>query len=95
MGIIQKKCSICGKVFTTLDNKSKYCSARAKPMTKQQLEAAGFKEANGIYDTRDWNAIRNWAEELATAVYRTGKSTRARAHSHRGIPPTIFFFGFT
>ena len=47
-------------------------------MTKQQLEAAGFKEANGIYDTRDWNAIRNWAEELATAVYRTGKSPRAR-----------------
>jgi hypothetical protein len=28
MGIIQKKCSICGKVFTTLDKKSKYCSAQ-------------------------------------------------------------------
>jgi predicted nucleic acid-binding Zn ribbon protein len=28
MVVIEKKCSVCGKVFTTLDNKSKYCSAQ-------------------------------------------------------------------
>jgi hypothetical protein len=34
--------------------------------TKLELEAAGFKETRpGVYDTRDWNAIRNWAKELA------------------------------
>jgi hypothetical protein len=37
-------------------------------MAKQQLEAAGFKETNGIYDTRDWNAIRNWAKDLTTRI---------------------------
>ena len=40
-------------------------AGKAKPAAKQQLEAAGFREANGIYDTRDWNAIRNWAQQLA------------------------------
>jgi hypothetical protein len=28
VGIIQKKCSIYGKTFTTLDNKNEYCSAQ-------------------------------------------------------------------
>ena len=33
---------------------------------KQNIEAAGFKETRpGFYDTRDWNAIRSWAKELA------------------------------
>ena len=33
---------------------------------KQVIEAAGFKEtAPDVYDTRDWNAIRSWAKELA------------------------------
>jgi len=43
-------------------------AGKAKPMAKQQLEAAGFRETNGIYDTRDWNKIRNWAKELATRI---------------------------
>ena len=34
---------------------------------KPRIEAAGFKEIEpGLYDTRDWNAIRTWAKELAT-----------------------------
>jgi hypothetical protein len=38
-------------------------------MSKQQLDAAGFKETQpGIYDTRDWDAIRSWAKELAQKV---------------------------
>jgi len=33
---------------------------------KPQLEAAGFKETEpGLYDTRDLNAIRSWAKEVA------------------------------
>gem|GEM_PF-1681192 len=37
MGIIQKKCSVCGKAFTTLDAKTKYCSAQcAKKANKKK-----------------------------------------------------------
>jgi menaquinone-dependent protoporphyrinogen oxidase len=33
---------------------------------KPQLEAAGFKETEpGLYDTRDLDAIRGWAQEVA------------------------------
>jgi hypothetical protein len=33
---------------------------------KPQLEAAGFKETEpGLYDTRNVNAIRDWAKEVA------------------------------
>jgi menaquinone-dependent protoporphyrinogen oxidase len=36
---------------------------------KPQLEEAGFKETQpGLYDTRDLNAIRNWAKELAQKI---------------------------
>jgi menaquinone-dependent protoporphyrinogen IX oxidase len=43
-------------------------AGKAKPMARQQLEAAGFEETNGNYDTRDWNAIRNWAKDLITRI---------------------------
>ena len=33
-----------------------------------ELEAAGIQEVDGVYDTRDWDAIRNWAKELAKMV---------------------------
>jgi hypothetical protein len=36
---------------------------------KPRIEAAGFKEIKpGLYDTRDWEAIRNWAKELAAGI---------------------------
>jgi menaquinone-dependent protoporphyrinogen oxidase len=36
---------------------------------KPKIEAAGFKEIKpGIYDTRNWDAIRNWAKEIAAKV---------------------------
>ncbi len=47
-------------------NKWPWWAGKTKPIVKQQLVAAGFKETNGIYDTRDWSAIRNYAKELAT-----------------------------
>jgi menaquinone-dependent protoporphyrinogen IX oxidase len=49
-------------------NRWPWWAGKAKPMAKQQLEAAGFKETKpGFYDTRDWNDIRNWAKDLATS----------------------------
>jgi menaquinone-dependent protoporphyrinogen IX oxidase len=51
-------------------NRWPWWAGKAKPMAKQQLDAAGFKETQpGIYDTRDWNAIRSWAKELAQKVH--------------------------
>jgi len=36
---------------------------------KPKIEEAGFKEVKpGLYDTRDWDAIRVWAKEIATKV---------------------------
>ena len=32
---------------------------------KKELREAGFDEENGVYDTRDFEEIQNWAEELA------------------------------
>jgi len=50
-------------------NRWPWWAGKAKPMSKQQLDAAGFKETQpGIYDTRNWNAIRSWAKELAQKV---------------------------
>jgi len=51
-------------------NRWPWWAGKAKPMAKQQLDAAGFKETQpGIYDTRDWSVIRSWAKELAPKVH--------------------------
>ena len=51
-------------------NKMPWWSRKAMAATKTKLEAAGFKETKpGIYDTRDWSAIRSWAKELAQKVH--------------------------
>ena len=43
-------------------------SGKAMEAAKPQLEAAGIKENKpGFYDTRDWDAIRSWANELAVS----------------------------
>jgi menaquinone-dependent protoporphyrinogen IX oxidase len=43
-----------------------WISGQVKAVTKQKLDAAGFKETEPeVYDMRDWNAIRSWAKELA------------------------------
>jgi menaquinone-dependent protoporphyrinogen oxidase len=41
-------------------------SGKATEAAKPQLEATGIKEIKpGVYDTRDWDTIRNWAKQLA------------------------------
>jgi menaquinone-dependent protoporphyrinogen oxidase len=50
-------------------NKMNFLFKRTLSGFKPKIEAAGFKEIKpGLYDTRDWNAIRNWAKELAGKV---------------------------
>jgi menaquinone-dependent protoporphyrinogen oxidase len=46
-------------------NKMNFLFRRTLAGFKPRIEAAGFKEIKpGLYDTRDWNAIRAWAKEL-------------------------------
>ncbi len=46
-------------------NKVPWYAKKAMDMDKPRIQAA-FKETQpGIYDTRDWTAIRTWAKELA------------------------------
>jgi menaquinone-dependent protoporphyrinogen oxidase len=43
----------------------RWWSGKAMEVAKPQLEAAGIKENKpGVYDTRDWDAIRSWAKGL-------------------------------
>jgi menaquinone-dependent protoporphyrinogen oxidase len=52
------------------DYKMSFWLRRGWTALKRKLEAAGFKETEpGVYDTRDCNAIRNWAKELAQRVH--------------------------
>ena len=50
-------------------NNMPWWSKKAMTETKREIEAAGFKEVSpGVYDTRDWEAIRSWARELVGKV---------------------------
>jgi len=47
-------------------NKMGFFERKAMGFLKPQLEKGGFKKvAEGIYDLRNWDEIRNWAKELA------------------------------
>jgi menaquinone-dependent protoporphyrinogen IX oxidase len=49
-------------------NKTPWWAKKAMEADRPRIEAA-FKETQpGVYDTRDCNAIRNWAKELAQKV---------------------------
>ena len=46
-------------------NHKPWWSGKAMAAIKPKLEEAGIKEGQpGVYDTRDWNAIRNWVKGL-------------------------------
>ncbi len=50
-------------------NKMNFLFRKTLSGFKPRIEAAGFREIKpGLYDTRDWNAIRTWAKELAAKV---------------------------
>jgi len=47
-------------------NNMPWWSGKAKVAIRQQMEDIGLKESKpGVYDTRDWDAIREWAKGLA------------------------------
>jgi len=49
-------------------NKEPWWAKKALEADRPRIEAA-FKETQpGVYDARDWNAIRSWAKELAQKV---------------------------
>jgi menaquinone-dependent protoporphyrinogen oxidase len=46
-------------------NKMNFLLRKTLASFKPSIEAAGFKEVKpGLYDTRDWDAIRSWAKGL-------------------------------
>jgi menaquinone-dependent protoporphyrinogen oxidase len=50
-------------------NKMNFLARIALASFKPRIEAAGFREIQpGLYDTRDWEAIRSWAKELAARI---------------------------
>jgi menaquinone-dependent protoporphyrinogen oxidase len=51
-------------------NKWPWWAGAAKGAARKQLDAAGFKATDGVYDVRDWDAIRKWARELASSLSR-------------------------
>jgi menaquinone-dependent protoporphyrinogen IX oxidase len=46
-------------------NKVPWWAKKAMEAERPKIEAAYKETQPGVYDTRDWNAIRNWAKELA------------------------------
>jgi menaquinone-dependent protoporphyrinogen IX oxidase len=50
-------------------NKEPWWAKKAMDAERPKIEAAYKEMAPGIYDTRDWNAIRTWAKELAQTLH--------------------------
>jgi menaquinone-dependent protoporphyrinogen IX oxidase len=51
-------------------NKVPWWAKRAMQAGRQKIEAAYKETQPGVYDTRDWDAIRTWAKELSQKVHR-------------------------
>ena len=49
-------------------NKEPWWAKKAMEADRPKIEAAYKETQPGIYDTRDWNAIRSWAKELSQKV---------------------------
>lgn len=59
-------------------NKWPWWAGQAKAAAKKQLEEAGFKATNDVYDTRDWDAIRGWAKDLAKKITLVRKEEKKK-----------------
>jgi menaquinone-dependent protoporphyrinogen oxidase len=47
-------------------NHAPWYAAKAMQLSRPKMAAAGIKETSpGLFDTRDWEAIRSWAKDLA------------------------------
>ena len=46
-------------------NKMGFIARKGMEFFKPQLEKDGFKIAEGVYDLRNWDEIRDWARELS------------------------------
>jgi menaquinone-dependent protoporphyrinogen IX oxidase len=46
-------------------NKTPWYAKKAMEAERPKIAAAYKETQPGVYDTRDWNAIRSWAKELA------------------------------
>ncbi len=46
-------------------NKMGFIARKGMGFFKPQLEKDGFKVAEGVYDLRNWDEIRNWAKETS------------------------------
>ena len=49
-------------------NKMGWMARKTVGQLWRKFEEAGFEKKDGIYDTRDWEAIRKWTKELAQKV---------------------------
>jgi menaquinone-dependent protoporphyrinogen oxidase len=56
--------AIFGGVFPY--NKLGWIERKTVGQMWRKFEEAGFEKKNGVYDTRDWDAIRKWTQELAS-----------------------------
>ncbi|XHH09123.1 MAG: flavodoxin domain-containing protein [Candidatus Bathyarchaeia archaeon] len=50
-------------------NKVPWWAKRALDAERPKVEAAAKQVEHGVYDTRDWNAIRIWAKELTKKTF--------------------------
>jgi menaquinone-dependent protoporphyrinogen oxidase len=49
-------------------NNEPWWAKKALEMDRSRIETTYKQTQPGIYDTRDWNAIRNWAKELTKKI---------------------------
>ena len=59
--------AIFGGIFPY--NKMGWMERKTVGQLWRKYEEAGFEKKNGVYDTRDWDAIRNWTKDLARKVH--------------------------
>ena len=50
-------------------NKTPWWAKKAVEADRPRVEATYKQTEPGIYDTRDWNAIRNWAKTIAHPLH--------------------------